>query len=120
VVIAAVSGNQHELGARIVADHFALAGWEPIFLGKDSPADEVVWAAKEHGADLIALSASLALQVRTTAQLVEAVRAAIPDTKVIVGGVPFVQIPDLWRAVGADGSARDAAEAVALASRLVG
>jgi hypothetical protein len=38
---------------------------------------------------------------------------------VIFGGRPFDLAPNLWRALKADGAASSAAEAVALAQRLV-
>jgi methanogenic corrinoid protein MtbC1 len=37
---------------------------------------------------------------------------------VMVGGGPFVSIPDLWKVVDADGSASTASDAVRVASRL--
>jgi methanogenic corrinoid protein MtbC1 len=37
----------------------------------------------------------------------------------MVGGYPFNVDPDLWRRIGADGSARDASEAIGVAQRLV-
>jgi methanogenic corrinoid protein MtbC1 len=37
-----------------------------------------------------------------------------------VGGGPFLQVPDLWQRVGADGTAPDAASAVSRAAELVG
>jgi len=53
--------------------------------------------------------------------MVAAVRSAeaCKGVKVLVGGYPFTRAPDLWQRVGADGYARDAQEAVAVANRLV-
>jgi methanogenic corrinoid protein MtbC1 len=36
-----------------------------------------------------------------------------------VGGYPFLQVPDLWEKVGADGFGHDAQEAVLVAENLV-
>lgn len=117
-VVASVGGNQHELGARIVADCFALAGWRPVFLGADTPPADVVWAAGEFGAAAVALSASIPLHVRPAAELVRLLRGAGRRTPVLVGGGPFRRVPDLWRAVGADGCAADARDVAALAEAL--
>ena len=38
---------------------------------------------------------------------------------ILVGGEPFVIVPDLWTIVGADGCAADAGAAVAVGERLV-
>ena len=41
------------------------------------------------------------------------------NVKVIVGGYVFQERPDLWRFLGADGAAGDAAAAVTLGNSLV-
>jgi methanogenic corrinoid protein MtbC1 len=41
------------------------------------------------------------------------------EVKIIVGGYPFRIVPDLWKQIGADAYAGDAAEAVDIARRLV-
>src|SRR5262249_31800717 len=38
VVAATVEGNQHELGVRMVADFFEMAGWRAVYLGSGVPA----------------------------------------------------------------------------------
>lgn len=117
-VVAAVDGNAHALGARVVSDQLALAGWRTLFLGADAPAQDVAWALATFGARLAVLSASLPRHVRATARLVRELRAAREDAVVLVGGGPFADVPELWRAVGADGCTRDAADVPAEAARL--
>jgi MerR family transcriptional regulator, light-induced transcriptional regulator len=55
-------------------------------------------------------------------ELVEIVRVSSTSAgvKILVGGYPFSPAPDLWRTVGADGTARDADGAIQLARQLVG
>lgn len=119
VVVAAVCGSLHEIGARMVADQFELAGWETLFLGADVPAPDLTRAVGAFGADLLALSAVRTEDVRAVARTIEEVRAAQADLPVLVGGPPFRAIPDLWRDVGASGSAPDAVGAVERARRLL-
>jgi methanogenic corrinoid protein MtbC1 len=71
---------------------------------------------------VVALSATMTFHVRALADLIAAIRASrVGDrVKVMVGGYPFNAAPELWRRVGADGWARDAVEAVAVAGRLAG
>lgn len=120
-VVASVGGDLHELGARIVSDLLELDGWRCIYLGANMPAIEVVAALLHHEASLLAISASTNLSVLSVKELVDEVRSTdgLSAVRVIVGGAPFTAVEDLWRRVGADGSARDAAEAVAMAGRLV-
>ncbi len=119
VLVASVQGNMHDIGARMVADHFEMAGWQAFLLGADTPADAVVSAISHFKADLVALSAGLGLNIRATAALVAAIREASPAVPVLVGGRPFSRLPDLWQTVEADGSAPDAEGAVAEGERLV-
>lgn len=69
----------------------------------------------------MALGAKLSIHVRSAAAMISLVRAE-PGTRrvpVIVGGLPFLLVPDLWKRIGADGSAPSAAGAVELGARLV-
>jgi methanogenic corrinoid protein MtbC1 len=121
VVLAAVSGDFHDVGLRMVADCFEMAGWQVFFLGANMPADDIVEYLDQHPANVLALSASTCLLVRQAGELVEIVRTCHPrgGLKIIVGGSPFELIPDLWKELGADGCAHRVTEAVELANRLV-
>jgi methanogenic corrinoid protein MtbC1 len=120
VIVASVAGNLHDIGARMVADHFELAGFETRFLGADTPAADLARAAEAFGADLLALSVGRGADVRSAARAIDAVRAACPELPVLVGGAPFQAIEGLWRDVGADACAADAEGAVREARRLLG
>ncbi len=121
VVTAAVGGDFHEIGIRMVADCFALDGWDVAYLGANLPAREAVREVRERNAHLLAISASTFLHLRDTGELIEAARAepGSAQTKIIIGGPPFNLIPNLWQELGADGHARNATAAVELGQRLV-
>ncbi len=121
VLAAAVGGNRHGLGARVLADFFEVAGWRSICLGADVPAADVALAVVYFDADVLVLSAALATQLKSVRRTIETVRA-LPEreVKILVGGGAFADTPDLWRRLGADGHAAGANSAVSLAGRLVG
>lgn len=119
VLIASVRGNLHDIGARMVADQFELAGWRSVLLGADTPTDDLVEATSFFGADLLALSAGRGHNVRATAEIIFAIRERLPQLPILVGGLPFTLLPDLWQSVGADGSAADAPGAVREGQRLL-
>ncbi len=121
LVVASVSGDLHELGARMVADFFEMDGWDTLYLGANSPVESVVEALVSSDAHGLALSATLTSHVRATRDVVEAVRAEpeATDKWILVGGYPFTLDGDLWRDIGADAMARDALSAVQEAERLV-
>ena len=119
-VVAAVGGELHEVGARMVADLFELDGWDSHFLGANSPTSAVVDTIGQAHADVLAVSVTLPSHLPIAGELIDRCRERCPDTTVLVGGRPFAVIPDLWEQVGADGTAGDARRAVQLATELVG
>jgi methylmalonyl-CoA mutase cobalamin-binding domain/chain len=120
LVAACVGGDLHEIGVRMVADFFEMAGWDTYYLGANTPLEGIVKVAAERRADALAISATMTYHVPAVADVVRAVRQrGTAGPRVLVGGYPFRVDPQLWRTVGADGYAADASEAVELANRLL-
>jgi methylmalonyl-CoA mutase cobalamin-binding domain/chain len=117
VVVACISGDLHDLGARMLADFFEMAGWDTYFCGANTPHTAVVQSLVERAADVLAVSATMGYHLHAVQDLIELVRAdpRCATLRVMVGGHPFTIDPALWRTVGADGTAADADAAVALA-----
>jgi len=121
VISAAVAGNGHDVGVRVVSDFFEMAGWRCVCLGADVPPADVASAVGFFEASLVMLSAVLSTQLKAARATIEAVRGLEGrDVKVMVGGMAFADAPDLWRRLGADGYAATATEAVAVGERLAG
>jgi methanogenic corrinoid protein MtbC1 len=120
LVATCVSGELHEIGARMVSDFFEMDGWQTHYLGANMPGSAVVQTVVQRQADALAISATITYHVRAVESLIAAVRRT-PDcgrVKILVGGYPFKTDPNLWKIIGADGSAPDAQEALLLANRL--
>ncbi len=120
VVIACVSGELHEVGARMVADLLQLEGFDTYFLGASVPARDLVRFVRERAAVLLGLSATLPAHLGRLEATIRAVRddESLRRVKVVVGGNPFGRVRDLWKSVGGDACARDAREAVEVARAL--
>jgi methanogenic corrinoid protein MtbC1 len=121
LVATAVAGDRHELGACMVADFFAMSGWDTFFLGADTPVNGLLETIARRRADAVALSASMAVHVPTVASFVRAIRGRKETARaaVLVGGRPFEVAPSAVAFVGADGTAPSGAEAVGLADRIL-
>jgi methanogenic corrinoid protein MtbC1 len=120
LVATCVSSDLHEIGVRMVSDLLEMDGWQTYYLGANMPVPAVVEALVQRQADALAISATITYHVRDVESLIAAVRRT-PDcrrVKILVGGYPFKTDPDLWKIVGADGSATDAQAAILLANRL--
>lgn len=115
----AVQGNLHELGARMTCDLFEMAGWDTVHLGADLPAESIVEVVAERRPDVLGISATLVPQLGAVADLARRVRRSGAPVRILVGGHAFHGHPELWREVGADGFAPDAASAVDAALRLL-
>lgn len=121
LVAACVSGDLHEIGARMVCDFFEMDGWNTYYLGANVPTPSVVQTLIKQRADVLAISATITYHVSAVEALIATVRRApeCGSVKILVGGYPFKIAPDLWRKIGADGSAADAQGAVLLGNRFV-
>lgn len=120
VLTTTVGGDLHGVGVQMIADFFEMDGWRSINLGANMPIGDLRQALTEYRVDLLAISASSALSVRSVGEAIDQVRCSPTErVKVIVGGYPFNVAPALWRELGADGSASSAPEAVALGNRIL-
>lgn len=118
VVIATVEGDIHDIGKNLVALMLKNYGFKVIDLGKDVPKETIIAAAKEHKADIIALSALMTTTMQRMRDVVELVKAEGLNAKVMIGGA--VTTPEYAQEISADGYSKDAAEAVKVAKRLLG
>jgi methanogenic corrinoid protein MtbC1 len=89
ILLACPSGEQHDLGLRMLSDRLALRGWNALYLGADTPADQIVAAARAVEADTVALSAATHYNLVLLRAFVDEVRAGLPGVRVVVGGPAF-------------------------------
>jgi 5-methyltetrahydrofolate--homocysteine methyltransferase len=118
IVIATVAGDIHDIGKNLVALMLKNYGYEIIDLGKDVSADTIIQAAKQHDADIIALSALMTTTMLEMKKVVEARNQEKLRAKVIIGGAVITQ--SYCEEIHADGYSKDAQEAVGLVKRLLG
>ncbi len=120
IVIATVQTDIHDIGKNIVASMLAAAGYDVIDLGVDVPLNSIIDKAEETKAEIIALSALLTTSMPYMKDLVDLLQARGLRQKyrVMVGGASVT--PEWAESIGADGTGRDAVEAVRLARRLLG
>jgi methanogenic corrinoid protein MtbC1 len=96
VVLATPPEEYHDLGLRMTADRFALAGWTVHLLGANVPASELIAAARKLDADAIVLSASTHFHRLSLRPYVDEVAAALPDVRIWVGGAAFALEAEGW------------------------
>ncbi|MDZ7801788.1 MAG: cobalamin-dependent protein [Trueperaceae bacterium] len=113
-VFAAVEGNRHSMGLRMIADTFSLHGWDADYLGADVPVRDLLTHVDAVRPELLGLAATMPNDLERMADVIERVRHEFgPQApQILVGGLPLREMRDAWRALGADAWAADAREAV--------
>lgn len=87
IVVAAPAGQRHDLGAQLAAFTAAGAGWRVTFLGADVPVADIAQAARQRGAQAVAVGIVLAA-VPSLADELRALRAALPPSTALLAGGP--------------------------------
>jgi methanogenic corrinoid protein MtbC1 len=100
IVAACVSGELHEIGARMLCDLLEMEGWNTIYLGANVPTAGIVDVLRDNRSDILAVSASMTFHIRAVREVIAAVRLASPEVRILVGGYAFRIAPNLWRDVG--------------------
>jgi 5-methyltetrahydrofolate--homocysteine methyltransferase len=117
-VIGTVRGDIHDIGKNLVAMMLRGAGFSVVDVGVNVAPPAFVAAVQQHGAQLVGLSALLTTTMVQMRPTIDALRAASPDVKVLVGGAPVS--PEFAASIGADGYGANATDAVERALELVG
>ena len=115
------SGELHELGIRMVTDFIEMAGWDTYYVGGQTPRDSVLETLRRRSVHVLGISANLTTHLQEVRELISAVRAdpTLGGVRILVGGRPFHEDPELWQFVGADAVALSADTGVEEANRLV-
>ncbi len=116
-VIGTVQGDLHDIGKNLVGMMLKGANFEIVDLGTNVAPEAFAEGVKEHGADVVGISALLTTTMVGMKAAVEAVRAADPKAKILVGGAPVTD--EFAAEIGADGFAKDAATAAVVAQELL-
>ena len=119
VVLGTTKGDIHEIGKILVGTLLTAHGFRVHDLGVDVSGEKFAAQARELHADIVGVSALLTTTMRNQKSVVEALEKAglRSQVKIMVGGAPVTR---RWaEEIGADGYAKDAMSAVALARQLM-
>jgi 5-methyltetrahydrofolate--homocysteine methyltransferase len=113
ILLATVQGDVHDIGKNIVKMLLENYGYNIIDLGKDVKIDQVVETALKENIKLVGLSALMTTTVQNMKKTIIALKAEIPDIKVMVGGAVLNE--EYSKEIKADYYGKDALSAVAIA-----
>ncbi len=118
VVLATVEGDIHDIGKNLVALMLKNYGYHVIDLGKDVPKEMIIETALSENAAVIGLSALMTTTMMKMKEIVEYAKEKNTPAKIMIGGAVITQ--SFADEIGADGYAKDAAEACRLVTELLG
>jgi diguanylate cyclase (GGDEF)-like protein len=86
VLLAAVEGQHHVLGLRMIADVLESVGYDVLYLGADVPVASLRAFALEHRPALAGLGFGVSSNIRCLADSIWALHEVSPDTRIMLGG----------------------------------
>jgi len=119
VVLGTTKGDIHAIGKTLVGTMLTAHGFRVHDLGVDVAPEKFAAKATELHADIVGVSALLTTTMRNQKGVIESLEkaGARSHVRVMVGGAPVTR---RWaEEIGADGYAKDAMDAVALAQQLM-
>lgn len=117
VILATVEGDIHDIGKNLVVLMLKNYGFRVIDLGKDVSKEMIVETAIAENAKIVGLSALMTTTMQQMKLIIDLAKQKGCKARFMVGGAVITQ--EYADEIGADGYARDASEAVKVATRLI-
>jgi methanogenic corrinoid protein MtbC1/DNA-binding XRE family transcriptional regulator len=111
VVVTAVEGDVHDLGARMIGDFLYADGYDVDFLGANSPTDDLILFVKKRKPSLVVISVTVPELINNLNDSIRMLKEAVPSVKVMVGGAALSGVnnssTNKVNVIGADAVAKD-------------
>ncbi|HKL31352.1 MAG TPA: cobalamin-dependent protein [Tangfeifania sp.] len=91
VVVTCLENEHHQIGARMVSDIFELHGWEVLFLGANTPKQDLVNYLKMMKPNLVAISLSIYFHLPTLEETIRLIRNESQELEILTGGQAFTR-----------------------------
>lgn len=86
IVMTCIDKEFHELGARIISDYFEYKGWESIYLGANTPQNEIIEIIDLKEPELVGISCNFYMNILRLLKLINELNSKFPKQKIIIGG----------------------------------
>jgi len=100
IVLAALPGEHHDLGLHVAAVQVAIGQMTPVFLGADTPIEDIAGAARQSGAQAVLAGSSSAADPAIVLPLLGALRRALASKVALAVGGGAVAPPEVERLGG--------------------
>lgn len=102
VLLACPEKEYHEIGLRMVDDFFSIIGYETIFIGTNTPKNQVFNAVLKTKPKYLAISVTDYYLLFEAQILIQNIKKCTSDVKIIVGGKAFKDNQDSIEMIGGD------------------
>ncbi|MDW7668825.1 MAG: cobalamin B12-binding domain-containing protein [Bacillota bacterium] len=103
VVLACPEQEYHEVGLRMISDFFTLNGYRSIYIGSNTPRDQVSLAIVKENPKYAAISVTDYYLLFETQKLIKEIRGKSKDNiKIILGGSAFQKNMNSFSLIGGD------------------
>ncbi|MFP4000094.1 MAG: B12-binding domain-containing protein [Desulfobacterales bacterium] len=121
VAITAGANEFHEIGSTMVANVLEANGWEVAYLGANTPASDFLEFISGRDFDIVAISVTMVFNLEYIKDVIDRIRSWSGQKQpwIMVGGLVFIDSPELADKLGADGCAADCRQAAELADRWI-
>jgi len=109
-ILGTVFGDLHDIGKNLFGMMVEGAGWEVIDLGIDVKTDKFVDAIQQNPTAVVGISALLTTTMIHMKPVIDAIKIAVPQTKIIVGGAPLSA--EFALSIGADAYGKNPQEGI--------
>lgn len=86
IVVTCIDKEFHEMGARIVSDFFEYKGWDSIYLGANTPQNDIIEIVNMKNPDLVGISCNFYMNVLRLLKFLDEITSKFPNQKIIIGG----------------------------------
>lgn len=114
MVVTGVSGEQHQIGANLVADALEENGWTMRFLGTNLPHSTILSTIEEISADVLCISTTLVANLPSAADLIKVVRGKLGEKapRIVAGGAAYRIAPKFVEEIGSAEAIADLRQAL--------
>jgi methanogenic corrinoid protein MtbC1 len=85
-LVSCVPGEEHDMGAEILADYLEIKGWTVYFIGHSTPEEDILKSVLDLKPDVVFFSMAQISRTPQAKRVIQKVKAALPGAKVILGG----------------------------------
>lgn len=103
ILIGCPAEEYHDTGAKMIADIFTLYGFNAIFVGANTPKEEIRDAINLLKPKFIGISVTISYNLVEAEKAISLIKQHTEfDGKIVVGGQAFQNNPDNYKKIGAD------------------